>query len=161
MTAQVSEKLFHNGTNYALCAEPLEKYLKEQRPDIDFVWDSTACWRGYQGTWQIREGKLYLTGLEGRLRKPGERMQFPEKFPENDPDAFKKCFPDLGEDGLFAGWFSGEVFCPYGDLLDYRHAGFGSVYRHELVITFNNGIVVSEVEKVNIVPSGGFRRQAD
>ena len=157
MTAQVSEKLFHNGTNYALCAEPLEKYLKEQRPDIDFVWDSTACWRGYQGTWQIREGKLYLMKREGRLRKPGDH----EKYPKNDPDAFKKCFPDVGEDGLFADWFSGEMRCPYGDLLNYVHAGYASTYRKELVVKIDNGIVVGEVMKENEVPSGGFRRQAD
>lgn len=161
MTAQVSETLLYSGTKYRLCAEPLEKYLKEQRPDIQFVWDSTACWRGYEGTWAINDGKLYLIKLEGRLRKLGERLQFPEKIPENDPDAFKKCFPDLGEEGLFAGWFSGDLCCPYGDLLNYVHAGYASVYRKELIVKIKDGVVIGEEEKENAVPSAGFRRQVD
>ena len=155
MTSQVSEKLLHNGTKYRLCTEPLESYLKQHRPDIKFVSIKTSCWRGYEGAWQIRNGKLYLTGLAGNLRQGNE------PYPKHDPDALNKVFPDAGGEGLFADWFTGELCCPYGDLLHSVPAGYASVYRHELIVQIKNGLVVSEEVKENLVPPGGFRRQVD
>ena len=45
---------------------------------------------------------------------------------------------------MFAGWVSGDLKCPYGKMLKYDHAGFSSVREHELILTFENGILKSE-----------------
>jgi hypothetical protein len=38
---------------------------------------------------------------------------------------------------------SGDLVCPYGKMLRYDHAGFASVREHELILTFENGILKS------------------
>lgn len=78
---------------------------------------STACWRGYQGTWEIRDGRFYLVALCGRYRLgPGEP--------------------------LLADWFSGVLRVPKGNLLEYVHMGFSSIYDQEAHISIDNGRVV-------------------
>ncbi len=140
MTAQVPETLIHNGTEYALCVEPLNKYIKQQRPDIRFAWNDTSCWRGYEGTWEIKDGKLYLVDLVGCLR--GDKQ-----YPPNDPDLFAKLFPDSVGTGLFADWFTGQLRCPFGEMLEYVHAAYASTFEHELLIDISNGVVVGEEVK--------------
>jgi hypothetical protein len=79
---------------------------------------STACWRGYQGSWEIKEGRFYLTGLRGRY-------------------ALADTTP------LFADWFTGVLRVPRGKQLQYVHMGFGSVYEEELHIKIEKGVVVT------------------
>ncbi|GHB14115.1 hypothetical protein [Modicisalibacter luteus] len=43
-------------------ADPMDDYLD--------ITTSTACHRGYIATWEVVEGQLYLTGLEGRFQLP-------------------------------------------------------------------------------------------
>ena len=61
MTAQAREKLIYNGQEYHLATEPLSPYIEKNK--IKFVAPSTACWRGYYGSWLIESDKLYLTDL--------------------------------------------------------------------------------------------------
>jgi hypothetical protein len=65
MTAQVREKLIYNGDTHWMASEPLSSYLKT-KPDIKFVICTTACWRGYFGTWEIIDDELYLVELDGK-----------------------------------------------------------------------------------------------
>lgn len=79
---------------------------------------STACWREYQGTWEIKEGLFYLRRLVGRFRL-------------------------RGDEPIWADWFSGTLRIPCGDLLQYVHMGFGSVFEEELHIKIEKGVVDS------------------
>jgi hypothetical protein len=83
----------------------------------DFILGSTACWRGYQGTWEIKDGRFYLVGLRGRFQ-------------------LRNGTPVL------ADWFSGVLRVPKGERLQYVHMGYGSVYEQELHIKIDNGVVV-------------------
>ena len=65
MTAQIREKLKYNGKIYHLAAEPLYPYLVEHK--IKFVSSSTACWRGYVGSWLIEDDHLYLVDLKAYI----------------------------------------------------------------------------------------------
>lgn len=49
---------------------------------------TSRCWRGYVGTWEITNGKLYLVRLRGRYRLRGHGP-------------------------LFADWFTGELCSPW------------------------------------------------
>ena len=79
---------------------------------------STACWRGYQGFWEIQNGRFFLRGLRGK-------------------------FELVGEEPLFADWFSGMLRIPDGELIEYIHMGFASVYEREIHIKIDQGVVVS------------------
>ena len=129
MTAQVHETLILDGqeTSMAFCPP-----LPEQHPRIieldpndpqarraDSIIFSTACWRGYLGTWEIRDGRFYLVALAGRLQL-------------------------RGEEPLAADWFSGVLRIPRGEMLQYVHMGFGSVFEEELHIRMEAGKVVSQ-----------------
>jgi hypothetical protein len=68
-TIQIPDLLIHKGDTLLLYNDnPLESYYNDkiQRPyffrdSSATVWHmSTACWRGYQATWEIKEDKLYL-----------------------------------------------------------------------------------------------------
>jgi len=128
MTAQIHERLILDGeeTSMAFCP-PLpanHSRIYEPGPDEavtdedDFIFGSTACWRGYQGTWEIRDGRFYLVGLRGRFQ-----------LRQGEP--------------ILADWFSGVLRIPKGEMLQYVHMGFGSVYEQEVHIKIKNGVVVT------------------
>lgn len=45
--------------------EPFNSFLTKNNIELKFP--STACWRRYYGTWEIRDRKLFLTNIEGYL----------------------------------------------------------------------------------------------
>lgn len=133
MTAQVPEILLYKGHELDMFSTPLGPYLETTQHPIKLDAPDTAMWRGYIGTWSIDDGRLYLVSLEGNVLGP----QGFEKV------GLKDLFPNA-TDGLFAHWFSGELRCPLGDRLVYRHMGFGSEYEQDLLIKIVRGVVEQE-----------------
>jgi hypothetical protein len=145
MTAQVHEKIRYQGKRMGLASCPsfpgdhpriikssedeIEELVKEMKTGIIF---STACWRGYIGSWSIRRGKLYLTKLEGRYRLEGK-------------------------EAIFADWFTGALHIPQGEVQDYIHMGFDTVYEQEIILTVEQGVVI----KTEVVPSTPRIRLSD
>jgi len=129
LTAQVPEELIYQGeiTVMTFCPELPEGHPRVaavpedelDRREIDPIIFSTACWRQYIGTWEIREGCLYLVNLRGRWKLQG-----------SDP--------------LFADWFSGVLRIPRGEMLEYVHMGFGSVFEQEVQVKVERGLVTAE-----------------
>lgn len=125
MTAQVHEKLIYKGeeTSMAFCPplpgdDPRIKKLNDEEIEAsDSVIFSTACWREYIGTWEIKDGKFYLVDIIGRYKIVG-----------NSP--------------ILADWFSGVIRIPRGEMLHYVHMGFGSVYEEELHVKIEKGVIV-------------------
>src|SRR5262249_56596893 len=65
------------------------------RPVPEFGGMSSACWRGYEGTWEVRDDALHLVqlaGPHGHDRRDGLGVMFPEH-----------------SGSVEATWFSGEV----------------------------------------------------
>lgn len=126
MTAQAPELLYYKGKRYNMIVEPLEAYYenKPPRPE-EFVGYCTANWRGYIGTWRIRYGQLYLSKLESF-----EGVEFP----------LGRYFPDTGK-RVLADWFTGELICPYGEMLSYVHMGYASIYEKYLCVDVMSGNV--------------------
>lgn len=133
MTAQFAEVLVYKGEQLTLCTNPLGSYLRNIGSAIKFHAPSTALWRGYIGTWTIEGGRLYLAKLKGFVQKGMDREQVDLAY----------LFPDY-PDGIFAHWYSGELRCPMGELLNYVHGGYGSTYEHDLFIDVSQGVVVNE-----------------
>lgn len=81
------------------------------------LFNSSACWREYQGVWEIRDGFFYLNSITGRWKVTDEKP-------------------------LLASWFSGVLKVPSGKLVDYVHMGFDSIYEQELHIHIIEGRVI-------------------
>ena len=147
MTAQFSEKLYYNGEALALSCTPLGPYLRNTRSTLELVSPHTALWRGYVGTWSIEDGRLYLIEFNGHGR-------------DDVPLRLNDLFPDA-TDGVFAHWFTGDLRCPLGGLLKYRHMGFGSLYEKDLYIRIRRGVVQEEHTVTNgaapIAGTGGYK----
>lgn len=80
---------------------------------------STACWRRYLGTWMVQDGRFYLADIIGRYKL-------------------------VGDQPVLANWFTGVLRIPKGELLQYVHMGFGSVYEQEIHIKVEHGIVTAQ-----------------
>ena len=144
MTAQIHERLIYEGKECLMADEPLHPYLKEHK--IEFSWPHTACWRGYTGSWQIEDNKLYLIGLEAYIKSPSGNVPH---------DSLKEVGMDYlfpGQEKVFADWYSGEIRIPQGKLLEYIHLGFASVYEKDLFLKIEAGQVVGKREIDNTAP---------
>ena len=128
MTAQMHERLIFNGedTSMACCPDLPYKHPRivrtdpaEQARDGDLKSDifSTCCYRGYVGTWEVEDGRFFLVGIRGIYKLVG-----------NEP--------------LFADWFTGVLRIPRGEGLKYVHGDFLSVYEEEVRVRIERGVVV-------------------
>jgi len=129
MTAQIAERLHYDGEAHALCDTPLWEYFRLTGIEPDFESNCTALWRGYVGTWEILDGRLYLVGLNGIL-KNGAIATVATFFP-NNPDR------------VFAHWYSGKLRLPRGKMLKYIHMGYASIYEEDVLITLDKGMVTN------------------
>src|SRR5260221_14049621 len=145
MTAQAHEILILEGnhTSMSFCppippnhprivtltVEELKKQL--ELGEIPSIIYSTACWRRYVATWELKDGRFYLVDIRGRIKV-------------------------IGSDPILADWFTGVLRIPDGELLHYVHMGFGSVYEFETHIKIETGLVVEErhIDNRNKVVSG-------
>ena len=133
MTAQMHERLLYEGQKISMASEPLNQYL-DLLGDRKFVAPHTACWRGYLGSWEIRENRLYLIGLTAYV----------EGYQEVGMDFL---FPDQQE--VFAGWFNGKIRIPTGEMLYYVHGGYGSIYEKDIILSFDKGVLIEKKEVDN------------
>ena len=134
MSAQMYDKIIFNKREYGLAATPLEGYFAakpEFRPK--FASFNTGCARGYIAQWEVRDERLYLVGMDMIC---------------DTHATFSSIFPDA-HNGVFAEWVNGQLLCPYGKMIKYDHAGFGSVKEHELILEIENGILKSSTIKDN------------
>jgi len=130
MTAQIRDLLEYNEEKMVLSDEPLKEYIKS-RDDIDFIFKSTAWWRGYVCKWEIRDKKLYLIYLLGFI-EGNKQVDLSYVFP--------------GKKEVFADWYTGELRVPIGELLKYVHLGYESKFERDLFLKFKDGVLISERE---------------
>lgn len=128
MTAQVPETIWIENESHFLCTEPLEAYriLGGKLPSFDCRANS-AIQRGYLGTWEIINERLYLTELEALLES-GQIVDLGALFPE---------FATR----VFAHWYSGTLRIPQGKEIEYIHAGYCSEFERDLLIEVEKGVV--------------------
>jgi hypothetical protein len=128
MTAQIPERLLYQGRQVAMCTNPLSGYFAMGGRKPRFLCDSTALWRGYIGSWEIVDDRLYLISLQGKL--------------ENGADTtLETIFPDFPHK-VFAHWYSGSIRIPEGKQIEYVHMGYASTYERDLFLEFERGVAV-------------------
>lgn len=136
MTAQMPDRLTYRGERYNMNTFPITAEMIERAGLKRNGSVNSGCWRGYVGTWEIRDDeKLYLTDMEMI------------SFDQRTMDEMFGC----GDDGLEASWVSGEVSCTAGEVLGYR-MGF-AIFEREAKFVFDSGRVVSVSEEHNDPPT--------
>lgn len=119
MTAQQHEILIIDGhrTSMAFCPPLPDTEPSPQEGSKFSLSSNSSLWRGYVGTWEIIEDKFYLNEIKSF------KIQLVNKCP------------------ALATWFTGMLRIPKGEILEYVHLGFGSVFEYELHIKIEKGIV--------------------
>lgn len=146
MTAQMPDMIVIEGVGHALFSEPLEAYYQpERRPH--FVPLNTANWRGYVASWEVRDGRLYLTKVAGRICAVAMTWNCPQD--QQREVELVDLFPVKAAEPVFAEWFSGTLRVPVGERLQYRHMGYESIYEFDLILSVEKGKVVSTSTRDN------------
>lgn len=118
MTAQEPEILIVDGQKYEMpCCPPISRDGNYQ-PGF---FTRTSNYRGYVGTWEIKDDKLYLVGGP-------HGMEYP----------------------VFADWVNQEIHIWNGPELEYVHAGFGSVYEEDVYFSVEKGVITGGRKESNV-----------
>lgn len=136
MTAQAPERILINGDTQGLSEWPLKTYigLGGQLPELNDFWTS-AHRRGYVGTWQIIDERLYLIKIRASL-KNGEFGNLGDLFPG---------YPDR----VFAHWYCGTLTIPEGKEIEHENSEFEAKYERDRLIYFENGVVTKTIIRHN------------
>ena len=112
---------------YEMYAEPFNSFLTKNNIELKFP--GTACWRGYYGTWEIRDRKLFLTNIKAYLNY--NNIVGVEYF-----FSWKKC--------VLADWFTGTLNIKTRKI-PYPFSVIESMkFLRELHVDIENGIIVGE-----------------
>lgn len=137
-TAQLSDRLIVDGKEFALNTNPLEAELQKKQwtpPEEALI--SSANWRGYLATWEIKGGKLLLKDVTIRVADPKNSGDYIRKR------ITRELFPGASE--VFAGWYTGALIVPDGKMTRYVHMGYGSSFDHYQVFRVRAGQVVEHL----------------
>lgn len=141
MTIQIPERLTFRNESWRLHTLPLESYFDKRgsRPRLPPM--NTACWRGYFGEWEIRDGRLYLVRLtthdalfEPALPNDKERQELIEAINASSEITLESLFHGQ-QLPIFAEWFSGMLSCEPGVRCD-------GCNDHAFSLTIKDGVVV-------------------
>lgn len=136
MTAQIPETIIYDAKRMAMCTEPLDRYLILSGKSMPFATvEMSCCWRGYVGTWEIVDDRLYLIELNPPMA-------------DSSDISLDALFPGFC-DRVFAHWYSGTLRIPQGRQLQYVHMGYASSYERDLLIKVSQGVVVGKTVKEN------------
>ncbi|WP_439893087.1 hypothetical protein ACS7SF_24560 (plasmid) [Ralstonia sp. 25C] len=113
-------------------AEPLAPLLEQKKISDNLRaaldgWCSTANWRGYIGTWQIRDGALYLVKLGSRCHEPSEAP-------------LEAVIPGASSPQR-AYWFSGKLTIPLVKRNSGWHLGEEFMLMRYELVTVVHGVV--------------------
>jgi len=130
-TSQVPEKLVYDGATNDMYSTPLESSFSADNPKPKVFYErpsSTACWRGYVGTWKIDGGELYLVALR-------------EGHPRTGAIALAKINPKWVSP-VKATWFTGTIRIGKGKVL-MGGMGFSEKRETDIYLEIKQGKVVS------------------
>ena len=138
-TAQYPDKIIYAGKEYKLHTNPLEPYFEKhphKRPKCDIR--STALWRGYVATFEIKDKILILKDIEIQIRVKDEKGNNAYRW----KSVKKESFPD--QESLSIDWFTGILVLPHGKMINYVHMGYGSTYSNYILLEMEHGKLRAE-----------------
>lgn len=128
MTVQIQDSLNLDGEPVSLASDmeisehPRIRKLNEEAASASYSGAfSTACHRNFLASWAIKDGKLYLVDVIG-------------------------IYNLIGEELLFADWYSGTLEAQAGKLIRRPGIGCDSRYEREFEIEVKDGVVIRQWE---------------
>jgi hypothetical protein len=139
MTAQITDKIRYKRRIYNLFSEPLEAYFNEQHPKPEVYRHNlcSACWRGYLAKWSVKRSKLYLDYIL--------RNDYISPIDETLEDTYRRNLSEIFQDKtapIFAEWYSGDIRLVSGEMLQYVHLPYASIFETEIVLHILEGKVL-------------------
>jgi len=125
-TAQIPDNLIYKGKRYNLYSNPLETYFKKypnKKPHTTV--GSSALWRGYVATFEIKDKKLILKDI--KVMKDFDSWGSVKK------EVIKK------DKNFSLDYFTGILVIPYGKMINYVHMGYASTYENYILLEIRNG----------------------
>ncbi len=138
MAAQKADIIWIDGEKMDLFSNPLEEYFLKSRKKRPAFYGLDVCRRGYVATWEIKDGQLFLTNLEGDIES---NSLFSKKMKKC---SVKTIFKKAKSDGVKAEWFSGKLRIPRGNMTQYEDTGYDSRFEREVIITVEHGDVLKK-----------------
>lgn len=138
-TAQYPDEIIYNGKEYNLHSNPLEAYFEknpDKRPKGGVM--STALWRGYVATFEVKDNQLFLKDIEIEYHDTTSKESYPYKW----RSVIMKVFPDQKD--IKIDWLTGLLVIPYGKLVNYVHMGYGSTYKNYILLEIDKGDLKKE-----------------
>lgn len=137
-TAQYGDRLIIEKDTFWINSNPLEGYFdKKGNRTIngeEMQGSCTALWRGYVATWKLQNDSFFLVRIQ-------------TDYCGNNPidlDVKK----EFGTNKVFASWVNQTIVQTKGELIQYVHMGYMSIYEQEIYYNFKNGkITKTEVKK--------------
>ncbi len=117
MSAQRSENIIFEGEEMdsTPITLPIEQGLVEYiEPSASQF--ASNCLRGYIGSWEIKDDRLYLLDIVGKYKM-------------------------ISKAPIFVEYFSGTIIITSGKLLKHVHLGFESKFEIERTVEIENGVV--------------------
>lgn len=143
MSEQIPEKLRIGDLESWMDETPLEFWLVlagDFVPREFATAYSTGCHRGYIGTWELVDNRLYLVELVAE--------------PDINNVSIEKFFPGWS-DRVFAHWYTGTLMVDYPHLLQDEYSGAVEIVYQSVSINIERGVVVSDERMKNIRPLRG------
>jgi len=138
-TAQYPDKIIYNGKEYRLHSNPMESYFEQypdKRPEGGIM--STALWRGYVATFELKDNQLYLKDIEIEI----EISIKDEKGEYRWKSVLNEVFPN--QELIKIDWLTGLLVLPEGKIVNYVHMGYASTYERYVLLEFENGNLKGE-----------------
>lgn len=134
-TAQYPDRIFFEGKEYDLLANPMEPFFKkypDKRPRVTHP--STALWRGYVATFELADKRLMLKDIKVAAESDGEG------------EPWKSVRGELLPQGqaMAIDWFDGILIIPNGELLRRRPMGYESRYSGYILLEVRQGKLTGE-----------------
>lgn len=153
-TGQAPDLLVYNGKTYDLFSNPLEDYYSYKRRRPPFMIEPhtviSGVWRGYIATWEITDGRLYLSKVDSwlcgrysksRRNKGCRRVTLRELFGKR-----------VVNGRVLASWVSDRLRVPDGKEIQYVHMGYGSIYERDMFFEVEAGKILKQemVDNTNL-----------
>lgn len=142
-TVQAPDILIWGKDTLPILSNPLESHpsvdtLREELfGDQKKCW-STAYWRGYQAEWTLIDKELFLTNIYSPCYNDDSvKADLANLFPERYMNGKVK-----------ADWVSQKLWIEQGKIINYV-MGYGSIFEHEIGLSFKNGVFMSIEEYDN------------
>jgi hypothetical protein len=133
-TAQYPDKIFFDVKEYSLHSNPLESYFEknpDRRPKGGVM--STALWRGYVATFEVRDSQLFVKDIQIQYWDTTNKKSHDTKW----KSVMTEVFPD--QKNVKVDWLSGLLVLPYGEIVNYVHMGYGSTYEKYYILEISKG----------------------